>query len=86
MEVPGKPSTCEQEQLVKLSAFVDFSCNSLVRAAGALLKYLDKNYRTGLDMETPMVLFISSLVLEQILTMDQSAFTALHVFSLVEIL
>jgi hypothetical protein len=28
-----------------------------------------------------MVLFISSLVLEQILTMDQSAFTALHVFS-----
>ena len=81
MEVPGNPATCEQEQLVKLSAFVDFSCNSLVRAAGALLKYLDKNYRTGLDQETPMVLFINSLVLDKILTMDQSAFTALQVFS-----
>ena len=65
MEVPGKTSTCEQEQLVKLSAFVDFDCNSM-------LKYMDKNFRTGLDQETPMVLFIRSLVLDQFLTMDQA--------------
>ena len=81
MEVPGKSSTCEQEQLVELSAFVDFDCNSMVGAAGALLKYMDKNFRTGLDQETPMVLFIRSLVLDQILTMDQAAFSALQVFS-----
>ena len=74
MEVPGKTSTCEQEQLVKLSAFVDFDCNSM-------LKYMDKNFRTGLDQETPMVLFIRSLVLDQFLTMDQAAFSALKVFS-----
>ena len=35
MEVPGKPSTCDQEPLVKLSAFVHFSCTSLVRAASS---------------------------------------------------
>ena len=34
MEVPGKTSTCEQEQLVKLSAFVDFDCNSMVSSWG----------------------------------------------------
>ena len=35
MEVLGKPSTCDQEPLVKLSAFVDLSCTSLVRAASS---------------------------------------------------
>jgi hypothetical protein len=35
MEMQGKPFTCEQEQMVKLSLFIDFSCNSLVRAASS---------------------------------------------------
>ena len=81
LEVPGEESSCEQEQLIKLSAYVDFTAKSMIRSAGALLKYLDKNYRTGMDQETPMVLFISSLVLDQILSLDESAFTALQVFS-----
>ena len=79
MEVLGKSSTWEQEQLDELSAFVDFDCNSMV--SGALLKYMDKNFRSGLDQETPMVLFIRSLVLDRILTMDQAAFSALQVYS-----
>ena len=82
MEVPGKTSTCEQEQLVKLSAFVDFDCNSMVSSWGLAQIYnMDKNFRTGLDQEIPMVLFIRRLVLDQFLTMDQAAFSALQVFS-----
>ena len=75
MEVPGESLTCDQHQLVKLSAFVDF--NSMVGATETLLKYLDRNFWTYLDQEAPMVLFICSLVLDQILTMDQASFFAL---------
>ena len=49
----------------------------MVRATETLLKYLDRNFRTYLDQEAPMVLFICSLVLDQILTMDQASFFAL---------
>ena len=64
----------ERAQL--LSAFVDFSCVSMVRAGGALLHFVDKNYR--LD-ETPDVLFISTLTLSSILAVDWATLTSLQV-------
>ena len=72
-----EPDTiAERAQL--LSAFVDFSCVSMVRAGGALLHFVDKNYR--LD-ETPDVLFIATLTLSTILAVDWATLTSLQVTS-----
>ena len=51
----------------------------MVRAAGALMKFVDKNYR--LDNGEPDVLFIVPLHLETILTVDSATLTSLQIFS-----
>ena len=60
----------------------------MLRAAGALLKYLDKNHALGLlDMDDShhsgfvQVAQIENLILEELLTLDEFAFPALQIFS-----
>ena len=77
INVPGDPqSSLERSQLI--SAHIDFDCVAMIRAAGALMKYVDKNYRLEDD---PDVLFISTLSLDSILGVDIVTLTSLQVFN-----
>ena len=70
----------DQERNVLLAAFVDFTCVSMVRAAGALMNYVDKNYRINRE-EEPDVVFMKQLTLNTILTVDTTSLTSLQIFS-----
>ena len=56
-----------------------FSCTCMVRAAGSLMKFVDKNYR--LDNGEPDVLFIAPLDLGTIMSLDSATLTSLQIFS-----
>ena len=80
ISIPGKKPKSEQERDILLSAFIDFSCDNMVRAAGALLNYVDKNYRI-VSGDEPDVLFLGPLNLHPILSLDTATLTSLQVFS-----
>ena len=63
--MPGKEVPCEKEQLAKLSAYVDFTCKRMIRAAGALLKYFDEQ-GARIGKNCPMVLSITHLLIDTI--------------------
>ena len=77
---PGNRPCGDQERNVLLAAFVDFTCVSMVRAAGALMNYVDKNYRINRE-EEPDVVFMKQLTLNTILTVDTTSLTSLQIFS-----
>ena len=80
ISIPGKEPKSEQERDILLSAFIDFHCDNMVRAAGALLNYVDKNYRI-VGGDEPDVLFIGPLNLYPILSLDTATLTSLQIFS-----
>ena len=63
--MPGEEVSCEKEQLAKLSAYVDFTCKRMIRAAGALLKYFDEQ-GARIGKNCPMVLSITHLLIDTI--------------------
>ena len=80
INIPGKKAKSDQEKDILLSAFIDFSGDNMVRAAGALLNYVDKNYR-HVGGEEPDVLFLGQLNLQPILSLDSATLTSLQIFS-----
>ena len=80
ISIPGREPESESERDILLSAFIDFNCANMVRAAGALMNYVDKNYRIVGD-EEPDVLFLGPLNLKPILSLDAATLTSLQVFS-----
>ena len=82
VQVPGAREVGdEQEQLRRLAPYVDFSCTSMVRAAGALLRYMD-GLPGSLEVEgRGAVLLLGSLAVEKMLTVDQAAAASLHIFA-----
>ncbi|XP_035698854.1 mutS protein homolog 5-like [Branchiostoma floridae] len=73
----------ESERVIYLSSLVAFENINMVRATGALLKYLDKN-RVGVELEdadvrTP-VLALKTFSLENIMIIDDSSYSALQIF------
>ena len=80
ISIPGKKPQSEQERDILLSAFIDFNCDNMVRAAGALLNYVDKNYRI-VGSDEPDVLFLGPLSLHPILSLDTATLTSLQIFS-----
>ncbi|XP_066299080.1 mutS protein homolog 5-like [Branchiostoma lanceolatum] len=73
----------ESERVIYLSSLVAFENVNMVRATGALLKYLDKN-RVGVELEdadvrTP-VLALKTFSLENIMIIDDSSYSALQIF------
>ena len=80
IRMPGEPPRNQQEQNLQVAARVDFSCICMIRAAGALLKYMDKNFVTGLENDEQDILFINYLKLEQILNIDFPSLEGLQVF------
>ena len=77
---PGGPPPSQREQALQVAAVVDFTCICMVRAAGALMKFIDKNFITDHSEEGSDVLFITYLSLEPILTLDYASLEGLQVF------
>lgn len=81
------PSRSEEWQLIRVSAYLGMNCENMVRAAGGLLKYLDKNSSSGLDLDDSLqvgssrILTVENLGLEQVLTMNEAAFYDLQIYS-----
>ena len=50
--VPASKS--DEWQKIRVSAYLGQNCENMVRAAGGLLKYLEKNYNSGLDLDDCM--------------------------------
>lgn len=77
----------EEWQKIRVSAYLGMNCENMVRATGALLKYLDKNSSSGLDMDDSLqfgsskIYVVEELGLEQLLTMNESAFYDLQIYS-----
>ena len=80
MRMPGEPPRNQQEQNLQVAAHVDFSSICMVRAAGALLKYVDKNVVAGMETEEQDVLFINYINLQQMLNIDFPSLEGLQVF------
>ncbi len=70
----------EREQAVRLAPFLDLGSESTVRAAGALLRHLDTALPAGLEAGAGQgnVLFLGSLVIKKILTVDEATATCLQ--------
>ena len=60
LEVSDEGVSDEQEKLAKLSAYVDFTCYNMVRASGALLKYVDQQRGASIIKDWPSSLLIDS--------------------------
>ena len=72
----------EREQMMRLATFIDFASETMVCAAGALLKYLDVAMPGNLEaVGGGDVLLIGSLAVQQVLTLDRVAANALQIFS-----
>ena len=80
INIPYKEPKSDQERDILLSAFIDFNCDNMVRAAGALMNYVDKNYR-HVGGDEPDVLFLGPLNLQPILSLDSATLTSLQIFS-----
>ena len=80
INIPCKKPESDQERDILLSAFIDFNCDNMVRAAGALMNYVDKNYR-HVGGDEPDVLFLGPLNLQPILSLDSATLTSLQIFS-----
>ena len=87
-DLPENTNLSEQELHIRSAMYFDNGSDNMMRAAGALLKYLDKNHAVGLmDMDDSrntglvQVAQIDKLVLEELLTLDEFAFPALQIFS-----
>ena len=44
-------SRSDEWQRIRVSAYLSLNCENMVRAVGALIKYLEKHYNSGLDMD-----------------------------------
>jgi len=83
LKAPGYTDVgTEREQMMRLATFIDFASETMVCAAGALLKYLDVAMPGNLEaVGGGHVLLIGSLAVQQVLTLDRVAANALQIFS-----
>ena len=64
-------SRSDEWQRIRVSAYLSLNCENMVRAVGALIKYLEKHYNSGLDMDDSVELgMICSCYLLSIITMS----------------
>ncbi|XP_059098845.1 mutS protein homolog 5-like [Tigriopus californicus] len=88
---PNRDESAEQDRMLHLHNLIDFKSENAIRSAGALLKYLDLNLgpevpkkRAKKHIEEPVPTFILSirpLTIENILSLDETTFTALQIFN-----
>ncbi|XP_022783288.1 mutS protein homolog 5-like isoform X2 [Stylophora pistillata] len=82
--LPGIPQHfTENERDIHMSSLVPFDNVSMVRSAGALIKYIDKK-RIGVEMEDPEVrvpiLGLKVFSLSDLLIVDNNTYSALQIF------
>ncbi|XP_042899005.1 mutS protein homolog 5 isoform X1 [Parasteatoda tepidariorum] len=69
------------ERKIHLSSLIDFTSSCMVKAAGGLLKFLDKNtFGLSLENSSSSVSGISALSLKNILNIDDNSYRALQIF------
>lgn len=86
-----RDESAEKDRMLHLHNLIDFKSENAIRSAGALLKFLDLNQspevpkkRAGKQTEEPVPTFILSirpLMIENILSLDETTFTALQIFN-----
>ena len=80
------PNTSEEAHFVFLNGVINLQGKnaSCVRAAGAVLKYVDRRNVLGRDLDgngqNSTVLTIRPLIIEDVLTVDEATFAALQIF------
>lgn len=81
--LPGSRDADDHHLLIH--GLVDASCEAMVRAAGALLRYLDKNKVNGPDLDHgsggPPILAIRQWTPEQVVRVDETTLAALQIFT-----
>ena len=78
-------NTCSQKiNHLKINSLINPLDENMIRACGALLKYLDKNRIGGLDLEggggVP-ILAVRQFTPEQVVRVDETTLAALQIFN-----
>eukprot|EP00794_Sanderia_malayensis_P008159 gene8159-9032_t len=82
--LPGlSDESTDDERNIFIGSLLSFDNTNMVRATGALLKYLDKN-RVGVELEDPgtnvPILALKSFSLSSVMKIDDSTYGALQIF------
>jgi DNA mismatch repair ATPase MutS len=91
----GRPLYTEEDHHLFINSLFDLNCESGVRAAGSMLQFADSNSVGGVNLESRsyrraksgnsggscLVLQVKTLAVDEVVSIDETTFTALQIFS-----